>query len=153
MRLEGRKRWGNICLILQRVVGRESKGCCWQGDGGSREKPERTKAILWGEGPWPGRQWGHISAGIIQTLPAAGAFETALRKAPGPQQESQQLCLILCSTGNLGCPEALGFWGFWLLIDLLSKLYSGYKPAWVVAFVALLFFLLFSRFLKFSCLV
>lgn len=42
-----------------------------------------------------------------------------LRKAPGPQQESQQLCLILCSTGNLGSSKALGFWGFWLLIDLL----------------------------------
>lgn len=64
-----------------------------------------------------------------------------LRKAPGPQQESRQLCFILCSTGNLGCPKALGFWGFWLLIDLPSKLYSGYKPGWVVAFVALLFFL------------
>lgn len=76
-----------------------------------------------------------------------------LRKAAGPQQESQQLCLILYSTGNFGCPKALGFWGFWLLIDLLSKLYSGYKPAWVVAFVALLFFLLFaSLFIFLPCL-
>lgn len=78
-----------------------------------------------------------------------------LRKAPGPQQESQQLFLVLCSTGNLGCPKALGFWGFWLLIDLLSKLYSGNKPAWVVAFVTLLFFiffLLFARFFYFPAL-
>lgn len=72
-----------------------------------------------------------------------------LKKAPGPQQESQQLCLILCSTGNPGCPKALGFWGFWLLINLLSKLYSGYKPVWVVAFVALLFFCSFLGFLIF----
>lgn len=79
-----------------------------------------------------------------------------LRKAPGPQQASQQLFLVLCSTGNLGCPKALGFWGFWLLIDLLSKLYSGYKPAWVVAFFLLFyfffFFFLFARFFNFPAL-
>lgn len=51
MRLEGQQRWENVCLILQRVVGRESKECCWQGDGASREKAEKTGAILWGRRP------------------------------------------------------------------------------------------------------
>lgn len=144
MGLEGQKRWGNMCLILPRVVGRESEECCRQGDGASREKPERTRAILWGGGPGPAGSGGTPLQASYK--PLLVPLRQLLRRAPGPQQESQQLCLILCSPGNLGCPKALGFWGFWLLIYLLSELYSGYKPAWVVAFVALLFFFLFAIF-------
>lgn len=100
-----------MCLILQRVVGRESKECCWQGDGTSREKAEKTGAILWGGRPCAGSTATSLQASY-KPLPAPGAFETAPEEGTRATAGEPAAVPRPVQHWKLWLPQSLGVLGF-----------------------------------------
>lgn len=97
-----------MCLIL--LVGRESKECCWQGDEASREKAEKTGAILWGRRP-AGSTDASLQASY-KPLPAPGAFETAPEEGSRATAGEPAAVPHPVQHWKLWLPQSLGVLGF-----------------------------------------
>lgn len=115
---QGQERRGNIDLILQKVVGRETQQWCWRGLEQTGKKQIPCKPGL----PWEGVSFESFEKGYLGPA-GSGAHPCIVQTSPlllvrlknpsnaqaQQQQKSRRLILILPCVGNLGCFKALGF--------------------------------------------